>query len=161
MSLLRHRDKSFRNIMATWGGLQRSQAALICSVGKTSPLCPSPALLPPWTEHVPGCHREPTQIQQELGMKRIVKSGFKKKKHDLCSWLILDVPAVGMGLLRDQCDPAAPGQTALPQRASRRDSRSMDCLSLHWQLWRICQTKPSNSKIRIGWFSANRPNIAL
>lgn len=78
MSLLRHMDKSFRNIMATWGGLQRSQAALICSAGKTSPLCPSPAPLPPWTARVPGCHRGPTQIQQELGMKTIIKSAFFK-----------------------------------------------------------------------------------
>lgn len=80
MSLLRHTDESFRNIMATWGGLQRNQAALICSAGKINPLCPSPALLPPWTACVPGCHRGTAQIRQELAMKMTIKSGLKKEK---------------------------------------------------------------------------------
>lgn len=58
MSLLRCMDKSFRNIMATWGGSQRSQAALICRARKMKhhPQPSRTAPLPPWAAHVRGCH---------------------------------------------------------------------------------------------------------
>lgn len=134
MSLLRHMDKSFRNIMATWGGLQRSQAALICSAGKTSPLCPSPAPLPPWTARVPGCHRGPTQ-RTRTGHENDNKECFFKKLSP-CSWLILDIRAAGMGcsgtsviqlpLDREHC-PRLPAQglpevwIAFPALAAVRD----------------------------------------
>lgn len=114
MSLLRHKDKSFRNITAAWGGLQRSQAALICSAGKTSPLCP-PSPASSLGSTCPGVPQRADTNPTRAGHEKHRKEWVFLKKNSPCSRLSSDTHAVGMGLLRDQSDLTAPGQIALPQ----------------------------------------------
>lgn len=61
-------------------------------------------------------------------------------------------PCRGDGLLRDQCDPIAPGQRALSQTASTRASRSMDCLSCTGSCEGYVRQNEITSKYGLGFF---------
>lgn len=129
MSLLQHRDESFRNITATWGGLQRSQAALICSAGKTSPPCPSPALLPPG-QRVSRDASERWHKPTRTGHEKESKEWALKKKNQHtspCSQLIAAVRAVGLGLLRDRMIQLPPDRQHLQTARGSRGWTAVPC----------------------------------
>lgn len=160
MSLLQHRDESFRNITATWGGLQRSQAALICSAGKTSPPCPSPALLPPGQRVSRGASErwhKPTRTGHEKESK---EWALKKKINTPAHAHSWSQPSVqwGWGCSGTEWSNCPRTDSTSPDC---QGFQRMDCRSLHRRLWRTCQTKPNNSKIPTGRFFASRPNTAL
>lgn len=162
MSLLRHRDKSFRNIAATWGGLRRSRAALICSAGKKSPLCPpQPCFLPGQSvsRGATGGRHKSDKNWAWKGQGRVVCFFFFKASP--CSRLFLDTREVGMGLLGDRCDPSAPGHTALPRLPAQGIPEvriAFPCAGSGDGYVRQNQITP---KYGLDSFFASRPNTAL
>lgn len=114
MSSLRHMDKSFRNIMATWGSLKRSQAVFIGWKDEAPSQSPGNSPTSCRAAHVRG-YRGVTQMQQELVMETVTNSASSPR-----SRLILE--GCSSAAPQHPCSVAGAAQGPIPPRQA----------ALHW-----------------------------